>query len=93
MKPHVFYALVLAISQARRPVDILDDAFEPPQPFELNRDIAITNLGVLAQALEDEQPRNDLQGFVVACSSKTNVDSQRRTRVSWLGKALLPALL
>jgi hypothetical protein len=93
MRPHVFYALMLAISQARQPLDILKDAFTPPEPFEFNHDIAVTNLGLLAQALEDEQPRDDLQEFVAACSAKTNVESQRRTRVAWLGRALLPALL
>jgi hypothetical protein len=93
MRPHIFYSLVLAVSQASHPLGILDDAFTPPQPFDLNRDIAITNLGVLAQALEEEQPRDDLGEFVAACSAKTNVDSQRRTRVAWLGKALLPTLL
>jgi hypothetical protein len=93
MRPHIFYALLLAISQAKHPVPALAEAFDPPQPFEFNRDVAIANLGTLAQALEDEEPRSDLKEFVASCSSKTNVDSQRQTRVTWLGKALLPALL
>ena len=46
MRPHIFYALVLAIIQVRQPVEILKDAFVPPEPFELIRDIAITNLSM-----------------------------------------------
>jgi len=93
MAPHIFYALLLAVSQVQDPVDSLRPAFDPPQPYVFNRDVAITNLTTLAAALDAEAVEEQFLPFISACSSKTNVDKQRSTRVEWLGKALLPELL
>lgn len=93
MKPFVFYSLILAVLQCLQPLDVLAETFVAPQPFQLHRDIAVTNLTALAAALEAETPEATFVPFVNACSSKTNVDTQRKTRVQWLGNALLPTLL
>lgn len=93
MKPFIFYSLILAVSQCLNPRDTLLDVFSPTQPFEFVRDIAVTNLTLLAASLESDVPDEKYQPFVKACEGKTNVDSQRKMRIEWLGKALLPALL
>jgi hypothetical protein len=93
MKSYVFYSLLLAVSQSIAPTDTLKDAFEPPVPYIFQRDIVVTNLTSLAEALEMETPEKRFEPFVAACSSKTNVDSQRKMRVKWLGAALQPTLL
>jgi hypothetical protein len=93
MAPHIFYALVLAVNQIKAPLDSLRPAFDAPHPFVFNREVAITNLTELGAALEAEIPEQRFMPFVSACSSKTNVDTQRSSRVAWLGKALLPDLL
>lgn len=93
MKPFVFYALILAVSHCLQPLASFIEIFEAPQPFQFQRDIAVTNLTALAAALESETPEERFVPFVDACSSKTNVDKQRMVRIQWLGKALLSALL
>jgi hypothetical protein len=95
MKPHVFYSLFLAVSHTLQPCAALQEVFAPPDPFVFDRDIALTNLTAQAQALEleEETLEKKFQPFVAASTARTNVESQRKGRVEWLGKALLPALL
>lgn len=93
MKPYVFYSLLLAVSHALDPIDMLMDVFTPATPFTFQRDIVVTNLTTLAEALETETPEHRFKSFVDACSSKTNVETQRKLRVEWFGRALLPTLL
>jgi DNA modification methylase len=56
MKPHILYSLLLAVSHSLAPSDMLADVFTPPRPFVLERDIVVTNLTGLSEALETETP-------------------------------------
>ena len=93
MRPHLFYSLFLAMSHAIEPCASLNDIFIPAVPFEIDRDVVLANLSSLAQALEDERPDPKFAPFVAASNAKTNVAEQRRTRIAWLGRALLPNLM
>lgn len=93
MKPHVFYALLLAVSHSLAPTEPLGDVFDAPTQFVFDRNVAVTNLTALAEALEVDSPEEKFVPFVLACASKTNVDTQRKTRIQWLGKALQSSLL
>jgi Protein of unknown function DUF262 len=95
MKAHVFYSLFLAVSHMLQPCEALQNVFAPPQPYTFERDVVLANLTALAQALELEEDavEEKFRPFVTASTAKTNVESQRKIRVEWLGKALLPALL
>jgi hypothetical protein len=95
MKGFVFYSLFLAASHMLDPCEALDGVFVPPQPYTFERDVVLANLTALAQALEleDDLAQEKFRPFVTASTEKTNVESQRKLRVEWLGKALLPALL
>jgi len=95
MKGYVFYSLFLAASHMLQPCPALNDVFVPPQPYVFERDVVVANLTALSQALEleDDIAQEKFQSFVSASTGKTNVESQRKLRVEWLGRALLPALL
>lgn len=93
MRPHVFYSLLIAISQCIQPSENLKEILDTAQPFVIDQQISVTNLSVLAQALEEESTDSKYSDFKSACSEKTNVIGQRKTRICWLGKALLPQLL
>lgn len=94
MKAHVFYSLFLAASHMLEPCAVLQDVFAPPVPYSFERDVVLSNLTALAQALELEEDNVEetFRPFVTASTAKTNVESQRKLRVEWLGKALQPAL-
>lgn len=93
MKPHMFYSLILAISHCQEPHPRLAGIFTPAQPFVLNRDIAITNLTALSEALEEPEEADGFAEFVSASTSKTNVAEQRIRRVKWFCRALQAQLL
>jgi len=95
MKTHVFYSLFLATSHVLRPCNALQDVFVPPVPYVFDKDVVLANLSALAQALEngEDEVEEKFQPFFLACSSKTNVESQRKRRVEWLGRALGQNLL
>lgn len=92
MVPHIFYSLLLAVSQMLQPSEKLPELDSLPAPGEFDRGIAIANLSTLAEALEQEEPNEQFVEFTKACESKTNVSAQRTTRVVWLLRALQPAL-
>lgn len=93
MKPHIFYSLLLAISHTKCAMEKLREVCEPPEPYDFQRDIVVPNLTALAEALDSERPEQRFASFVDACSTKTNVDTQRKIRVRWLCDALQPNLL
>lgn len=93
MKPHIFYSLLIAMSHIRQPADLIATVFEAPADYRFDREAVVTNLTSMAQALDDEIPAERFLDFVAACSEKTNVESQRKRRVMWLGMALRPELL
>ena len=53
----------------------------------INRDQAVYDLSLLADAVEQEKG-DDYEEFVLASTSKTNVKKQRETRFLWFCRAL-----
>lgn len=91
MRPYIFLTLLIAVSHALRPVEHLREVFDPPPNFAPNQQTAEANLSVLSAALDSdlEGQAEGLNDFVKACAEKTNVESQRKKRVEWLGRALI----
>jgi hypothetical protein len=90
MKPHIFLTLLIALSQTLRPTNTLEEALDIPDGFRLNPETALSNLTALSDALAgDVEGQGKFNDFVHASAEKTNVESQRKKRVEWLGKALL----
>jgi hypothetical protein len=88
MAPHIFYALVLAVSHAQSPCEALQETFKLDAAIKINADTAASNLSTLAAALESDPVPQKFASFVEACAEKTNVESQRKTRFDWLSRAL-----
>lgn len=88
MRPHIFYALVLAITHLKKPVDVFLEKYKPAG-HPKKRDTIITNLSSLADSLEDhENVSGKFNDFVLA-STKTTNDVNRRTVIfKWLCKAI-----
>ncbi len=88
MKMNVFYSLVLAIIRVKRAwptlLDLLD---KPKKPSALGKK-AVDNLLTLAEALEEPESFEDYEEFTDAAAERTNVKSQRETRIEWLAEAL-----
>lgn len=93
MKPHIVYSLVLALIHMRRPVSPLQGVVSSPSLEALDREIVVSNMAQLAEALQNPEGFADFEEFVAACSSRTNVRSQRELRFKWLCKTLLPEAL
>jgi Protein of unknown function DUF262 len=100
MKPYNFYSLILAVMHTVRELPALkipsdnDRAWhEPRRPWRPELDVVLANLGLLADALEQEVPPAKLADFVEACSKATNRMNQRKTRFCWFCTALQPKLL
>ena len=92
MKPFIFYSLIIAVSHFQQNLAAFASTIQIVQA-SFDREIAVANLTTLAAALETETPEQRFVPFVLACSERTNVESQRRTRIEWLAKALQPILL
>jgi hypothetical protein len=88
MKPHQFYALMLAIMHSLSPAEALQKAFVREGPVKVNVPIVERNLSLLADALESDAKA--FSDFVEAGAAKTNVGDQRKTRFVWYSKALDP---
>ena len=86
MKPHIFYALVLAIAHTKNPVEGLLSKYKPSSGINKN---AIVNLTALAEALESEGNAPKKFSDFVSASSRTTNDVKRRTTIfQWICKAL-----
>jgi hypothetical protein len=92
MRPHVFYSYLLAVTHMIRPCPALEDAV-PSVQFAFDRDIALSNLSRLDEALEQGDVFGDFAEFVAASQTKTNVAKQRSERTKWIYLALQPQLL
>jgi hypothetical protein len=90
MRPHVVYALILAVTHCRRKVDSLEPVYSSPRTKDFADDLVQVNLASLSEALEDPENAGKLRPFVDSCSGKTNVREQRQQRFIWLCKALGP---
>jgi len=93
MKPHIAYALLLAVSHMRQPAERLQSVFESAALASFNRTAVIENLSSLAEALENPE-ETEWREFVAACAAGgTNVKAKREDRFRWMCKALLPESL
>jgi hypothetical protein len=104
MRPYIVYSLLLAILHMDEPVQMLANVYQRTEPHRFERDLVTTNLSRLAEALEDpeetleesdsaSESERKIRTFVQACSSRTNVKSQREIRFRTLCEALEPTLL
>jgi hypothetical protein len=88
MKMNIFYSLVLAIIRVRRAWPSMTNVVaEPKKPAKVVK-AAEENLLTLAEALEEPEDFPDYKDFTDAAAERTNVKSQRETRVRWISKAL-----
>lgn len=89
MKPHIFLMLLIAISQARLPSEIVGETWTPTTSG-IKVQYAETNLSQLATTLDSPSPDESFAEFVSACSSGgSNVKKNRETMLKWLGTALV----
>lgn len=94
MKPHIFHTLLIALTHYLDPIPALAGIPETAGPRALlSKEFCVTNLSLLADAVESDQPEERLQPFVKACAGATNTADQRIHRFKWLFQALKPELL
>ena len=94
MKPHVFHTLLVAVTHYFEPLPSLAQIAETVgDRLPLVRDLCLTNLSALAEALESGEPDPKFESFRKACAEGTNTGEQRLSRFQWLFKALKPELL
>jgi hypothetical protein len=93
MRPYMMYSLILAIIHLQRAIPALNADYSQQGRWQLNTDIASTNLSKLGVAVEADEPEESLKEFVKASSERTNVLAQRQTRFRWFCRALQPTLL
>jgi Protein of unknown function DUF262 len=85
MKPHVAYALLLALIHVRRAVPKLQEYFPSPNLSQFDESAVLARLTGMAEALdasEDElsQLTPTLRDFVAGSETRTNVKTQRQKR-------------
>lgn len=88
MKPHVMYALLLAIMHMNEPLEMLEELAPGGERASFDYDNAVSNLTALADAWDNGEDSGDFADFVKASSERTNVKAQRETRFRWLYTAL-----
>jgi hypothetical protein len=87
-RPHMFYALVLAVIYLRDSPASLSEV-EPLDVPDVWTGSRGRNLGLLADAVElGEEASREFAGFVQASESRTNVREQRLQRARWFAAAL-----
>jgi hypothetical protein len=90
MRMNVFYSLMLAIIAVKHKWPTLPPLDEESGSGSLKvGPAAMPNLLTLAAALEDPEAYDAYEAFTQAAEEKTNVKSQRETRVRWLVQALV----
>lgn len=88
MKSYEFYALLLALIHTHNPQPQLNEYFPLAEPATIDAEAAVSNLTILADALENGDPEGEYKLFIEASSSRTNVASQRQERFKWFCRAL-----
>jgi hypothetical protein len=88
MRPHMVYALLLALMHLQKPIAKLKPAVGDGRKRKVNDTEVLANLSALGAAVERGDEEGPFADFVEASSSKTNVGSQRRIRVRWFYRAL-----
>ena len=93
MRPYNFYSLFLAVTHAMEPVAALQAAYQLDAPRDVEDGLFLSNLSVLADALESPEQYEDLTEFVAAAQQATNVGAQRTARFIWFCRATEGRLL
>lgn len=88
MKPHIVYALALAVFHVRQGIPALESLVPSPRLGGINDEVAIASLTTLSDALENADEPGEFAEFVDSCASRTNVREQREKRVRWFCRAL-----
>lgn len=89
MRAYNFYTLALAIIHVTLgPNDALTPVYGAVEAREIQDEVALVNLGLLADAIENPREHQDLGEFIDACSKATNRIHQRQTRFHWFCRAL-----
>ena len=88
MEPRQFYTLVLAASHMQRAVPLLNPVYEFPADFSFSKDAALSSLGSIALALQNDESSPGLAEFMSASSSATNTERNRSTRFLYYCRAL-----
>jgi len=89
MRPHIVYALVLAIAHVKRRVASLESLFPSPRLREFDDAEVLTRLGGLGEALTRPDRAGRYKAFVMASAEKTNVREQREQRLVSMCRALV----
>jgi hypothetical protein len=88
MKTYAFYSFVLAIVRVRKAWPTLLPIIESPAKPAAFAPQALANLLTLAAALDDPDTYEEFKEFTDAAAERTNVKTQRETRIRWLVRAL-----
>jgi len=89
MKPYNIYSFILAINHVHSPIETLNREYEAPRGYSPERDKVISNLSMLAEALNNDETPKKYKDFVMANTSKTNGALHRSKRFKWFCKALV----
>jgi hypothetical protein len=89
MKPYNIYSLILAINHVHSPIKTLNKLYMAPKRYSFKRDKVVSNLSVLAEAVENGATTGRYKNFVLANMSKTNGALHRGRRFKWFCKALV----
>lgn len=92
-RPYNFYSLITAITHALAPAAPLNSVFAREGPARIDPQIAVSNLAMLADALERPTSYKFAQPFIEACAKATNRIDPRKTRFVWFSRALDPTPL
>jgi hypothetical protein len=87
LRPYNFYSLFLALTHLQSPVASLQEHYELGAPREIDEPTYLANLSSLAEALDQPDDHPELQEFMDAASSATNVREQRVVRFKWFCRA------
>ena len=93
MKPHMFYSLALAAIHVTDSVETLSSVFSSTEGYRYDRDIVLSNLTSLAEAIDNPEDDTKFEEFIDASSEETNTADSRMTRFQWFCKALQPQLM
>lgn len=89
MKPYNIYSLILAINHVHSPIETLGELYKAPRKYSFERDKVVSNLSMLAEAVDNDATTGRYKKFVLANMSKTNGALHRGRRFKWFCKALV----
>jgi hypothetical protein len=94
MKPYNFFSMVLSLIHVHKgPISALQSDYQVEANQHIDSNCELTNLSILAEALEASQIDQKFVNFVGACSKATNRIAQRKERFKWFCKALVSVSL